>query len=58
MIEQIKRRSVKKALSKIEKLKAKYMAEGLSKKEASDKAYKEARDNPRRNFRTYKKKQR
>lgn len=43
------RRSDKKLIERAKKLAAKYEAEGLSKDEAEDRAYKELRDNPRQN---------
>jgi len=58
VIDPIKRRDMKKTLAKIDKLAQKYMNKGLSKREARSRAYAEARDNPRKNFKAYKKKPR
>jgi uncharacterized protein YoaH (UPF0181 family) len=55
MIEQLRRRATKKALERIERQIQKYMAEGMSRKAAAERAYKEARDNPRKDFRRFKK---
>jgi len=53
MTEPIKRRDTKKALKKIDALAQKYIKEGMSKKDARDRAHKEARNNPRANIRHY-----
>jgi hypothetical protein len=51
MIDPIKRRNTKKALEKIKKRTEEIMAEGKSERAARDQAFKEARDNPRRDYR-------
>jgi len=56
LIDPIKRRDTKKALAKIQVLAEKYIAQGMSKEDARDRAYREARDNPRMSIKRYKKK--
>jgi hypothetical protein len=46
----------KKAMEHIERLTVKYVAAGLTKKAAKNKAYEEARNNPRRDWRAKAKK--
>lgn len=54
-VDPIKRRDTKKGLAIIEKAAAKYMALGMSKTAARDRAYREARDNPRKTIKRAKK---